>query len=102
VYVREFEEIGMSLIESATSETLLVIDEIGKMELFSERFKKFIENMLKPNQNLKVFATVPLKNPPSLIEQLKSNPKSQIFHVTKSNRDQIFSNVVQSLQNLMK
>lgn len=101
VYVREFEDICMNLIESASEHTLLVIDEIGKMELFSERFETAIKNLLTNRSDLKVIATVPLKSPTNLIEQLKTCPKSQLFHITKSNRDEIYQNVLQSAQKLV-
>ena len=100
IYTHEFENLCLKEIESIEENSLLIIDEIGKMELLSQRFEMAIKNLLVTNKNLKILATVPLKSPTSLIDQLKTHPKSQLFHITKSNRDEIFQNVVQATKNL--
>lgn len=103
VFVQEFESLALKLINNTfDEETLLVIDEIGRMELFSKEFENSIKQLLKSKKNLKVLATVPLKSPAVLIDQLKNFPKSQLFHVTKSNRNEMYSNALQSLHGILK
>lgn len=88
-------------MESTDQSSILVIDEIGKMELLSERFELFIKNLLKSPNPLKVIATVPIKSPPTLIYQIKQHPKAEFFIITKTNRDVIYENVLQSAQKLL-
>lgn len=101
VYVREFEETCKKLMESTDQSSILVIDEIGKMELLSKRFEVFIKNLLKSPNPLKVIATVPLKSQSSLIEQIKQYPETELFIITKMNRDVIYENVLQSAKKLL-
>lgn len=101
VYVQEFETLCLSLFDSPSENTLLAIDEIGKMELFSKKFEASIKQMLASNKNLKVLATVPMKSTESLVDQLKQSPSSQIYHITKSNRDEIYRGILETAQKLI-
>lgn len=92
----------MKLIATTDENSLLVIDEVGRMELFSSRFEASIKQLLTTKKNLKVLATVPLKSQAKLIDQLKNFPRSEIFHLTKSNRDEMYKNVLQSLRKLVR
>lgn len=101
VQLQEFENVCLPSIEAHDENSLLVIDEIGSMELLSQRFQKTIERILVADKKLKVLATVPLKNSNPLIQQLKAYPRTQIFHITKSNRDQLYENVLKATRNLI-
>ena len=90
-----------TLIESANENSLLVIDEIRKMELLSENFEVFIKQLIKSPKNLKIIATVPLKSPAVIIDQLKNSQKSHLFHVTKTNRDEIYNQILHDVQQLI-
>lgn len=100
VYVSDFEAICMKYLESH-DESLLVIDEIGKMELFSKKFETAVKNFLKNDNNLKILATVPLKANINLVDQLKKHKNARLFHITKSNRDEIYSEIYDALQNMI-
>ncbi len=63
---------------------LIIIDEIGKMECFSERFKKLVEKILD-SQKL-VIATIALKGS-GFIAETKRREDVKLFEVTKKNRD---------------
>lgn len=101
VYVREFEALCLNIIESSKENSLLVIDEIGKMELLSRRFEDVIKQFLTSPNNLKIIATVPLKSPVSLVDDLKKHQKSQLFKITKSNREEIYNEILQAAQKMM-
>lgn len=101
VRLQEFENLCLHNIEAHDESSLVVIDEIGTMELLSQRFQKIVENILAAEKKLKVLATVPLKSSNPLIQQLKDHPRSQVFHVTKSNRDHLFENVLKATRNLI-
>lgn len=85
---------------TAADNSLLVIDEIGKMEILSETFTKSIQNLLMSKQNLNILATVPLKSTHPLIEQLKNHKNSKLYHVTKSNRDDIYTEIYKTVKEL--
>lgn len=101
VYVNEFEKLCNKYFESLDDETLLVIDEIGKMELLSKKFDISIQ-MLLSNENFKILATVPLKSEHPLVNQFKNHPNSKLFHITKSNRIDIFPEIYESVNKLIK
>ncbi|KAL7035037.1 hypothetical protein ACKWTF_008212 [Chironomus riparius] len=98
VYVSDFEAMCMKYMESH-DESLLVIDEIGKMELFSQKFEAAIRNFLNIDCNFKILATVPLKANINLIDQLKNHKNARLFHITKSNRDEIYDALQDMLAN---
>ena len=65
VNLKDLEEIGVSALEKAVKEKKVVlIDEIGKMELFSEKFKRVVLKAL--NSENKVLGTIMLKRNPFL------------------------------------
>lgn len=89
VHVDEFEKLVFPYLHTADQDFFIIIDEIGRMEFCSKQFKDFISKLM--SQSLNVLATVPLKTTDPLITRLKKN--SKVFHITKSNRDSIFSDV---------
>jgi nucleoside-triphosphatase THEP1 len=64
------------------SSKLYIIDEIGKMEMFSFSFEKALVELLKniEKNNFLVLATVPLKSL-KLSDMFKTNSRSKIFTV---------------------
>ncbi|XP_070495996.1 nucleoside-triphosphatase THEP1 [Chironomus tepperi] len=100
VYVSDFEGMCMKYLESHDG-SLLVIDEIGKMELFSKKFETAVKNFLKIDNNLKILATVPLKANINLIDQLKNHKNARLYHITKSNRDEIYAEIYEALQKMI-
>lgn len=73
-------ETGMTSDESP----LLLIDEIGKMEILSDRFCRLVKQALRMEQP--VLATVPMKGP-DFIESLKEREDVRVIQVTEDNRD---------------
>jgi nucleoside-triphosphatase len=87
VDVSAFEQIGVKGLEDAvmTSDVILV-DEIGKMELFSRRFREVVLSALdvaKP-----VIATVMARGHP-FVDALKARPDVQLLEVTLDSRDRL-------------
>ena len=60
-----------------------VIDEIGKMELFSKDFVQLIQSTFQSSKNV-VMATIPMSKGKShwLLEELRNRKDVQIFEVT--------------------
>lgn len=62
---------------------ILVIDEIGKMELFSDEFKRNVQKCFSSSHNV-ILATVPIPKgkPIPLVETVKSHPQTLLITVS--------------------
>ncbi len=95
VHVEEFEELALPRINpERTPADLYVIDEIGKMELLSQRFKNSLMALLAGPSNL--LATIAKKGP-GLIEQIKKRSDVELIEVTKENRNDLPAAIAQRL-----
>ena len=80
-----FERIGVQALEAATREAdVMLIDEIGKMELFSDRFQRAVLDAL--NSGKLLIATVMIR-PQPFADEIKVRPDVQVIEVTPANRD---------------
>ncbi len=87
VALEEFEAVALpALEEGLAGGVLLVIDEIGKMELFSEAFKALVRRAVEGPGAL--VGTVMIGNPP-FVRRLKGHPAVELIEVTPSNRDSL-------------
>jgi len=77
--VREIEE---GLKEGS----LICVDELGSMELYSEKFKKVVLAILDSKN--KVLGTIMLK-PNLFCDKIKKRPDTKIFYLTRENREEI-------------
>lgn len=77
----------LSCINDAKTD-LLVIDEIGKMELLNDSFKRSIKQILQ--STTQTLATVPTSGPPPIPEIKQSYP---IVEVTTGNRNQLHTQI---------
>ncbi len=83
VNLKDLEEIGVLAIERAIKEKKIVlIDEIGKMELFSEKFKSAVLKAL--NSENKVLGTIMLKKNP-FCDKIKKRKDTKIFYLKREN-----------------
>lgn len=73
---------------------LVIVDELGKMELFSAKFRKAVINSL--NNQKRMLATIPIYDNNFLIS-LKQRPDIQLLELTRSNRDEIFDKIMSIL-----
>lgn len=103
VYVEDFEQLALSLlkIDANTASKLLVVDEIGRMELSSKRFAAVIDVLLQ--QQYPLLATIPSQSrqPIALVERLRSACNARVYHVTKANRDSLLNDVVGEIIKLL-
>ncbi|MEO0093477.1 MAG: NTPase [candidate division WOR-3 bacterium] len=97
VNVTDFERVALKTLDNAEkSKDLIVIDEIGKMELFSQKFAQVIEKIFA-NKHKKVLATIPISNIP-LIEKLKKLPDATVMEVTPANRDFLATKILKLIK----
>ena len=92
VNLAALEKLGVPEIEAAVSEgLLLVVDEIGKMELFSESFRAAILRAL--DSSTPVLATITKSRHP-VAERIKARPDVQVVEITAANRDTVVQEVL--------
>ncbi|XP_042040517.1 cancer-related nucleoside-triphosphatase homolog isoform X1 [Salvia splendens] len=104
VDVSSFESLALPELEVKEDTDLFIIDEVGKMELFSASFFPAVLRVLE--SNIPLLATVPVpksgRDIPG-VARLKNHPGATIYTLNTSNRDamkeQIYSNLVGLLQN---
>lgn len=96
VNVEEFEKVGVSALKKACGGYhLIIIDEIGKMELYSEEFKRTVEAVLDlPNS---VLATIG-KFENKFVDKVKKRKDVVIFELTYRNRDEMPGKIVETLK----
>ncbi|XP_034481908.1 nucleoside-triphosphatase THEP1 [Drosophila innubila] len=94
VYVEDFEKLTQPLLKlPGQAQQLMILDEIGKMELLSKRFEAAVNELLQQKQLL--LATIPsqTRQPIPLVERLKCLPGATLYQVTKGNRDSLVNEI---------
>lgn len=87
-----FERLALPLIDPTRANSpLIVIDEIGKMECFSARFRQLVVAAIESDRS--VLATIALRGN-RFMEGLKSHPEVSLLRVTHNNRDELAGQVV--------
>jgi nucleoside-triphosphatase len=87
-------EVVSALDPDLSDAVVFVIDEIGKMECFSDRFLQAVRHLLASDRS--VLATVALKGP-GLIAEIKCDPQVELHHLTAANRETITQRVIARL-----
>ena len=97
VDVETFEKIVIPVLEKALKEDkTVVIDEIGKMELFSKRFISVVEEIFEKKE--KILATVPIKDVHPFVKKVKERKDVLLIEVTLSNRNYLPEKIIQMLE----
>jgi len=95
VDVRSFEELVIPILESATKDKrILVIDEIGKMELISHRFRELVWEIFL--SQVRVLATIKL-SPDPFVDNLKRCHDAQLFNLRRSNYNEVKQKIISLL-----
>jgi nucleoside-triphosphatase len=105
VFVEDFEKIALPIFEDHISSTL-IIDEIGKMELLSEKFERQMKKIMADVKSNKksMIATIPSSprgRPIALVEELKAINSAKMFEITKSNRNTIYNQIFDDTKKLL-
>jgi nucleoside-triphosphatase len=87
-----FDRVGVSALCRALKETeLIVIDEIGKMELLSPQFREAVTQVI--NSGKKVLGTIML-NPHPFADEIKRRPEVEMLLINKNNRTEVMKKVL--------
>ena len=84
----------MPFLDPTTS--LVIIDEIGKMECLSDKFRRLLKETL--NSEKFVIATVALKGS-GLIAEVKRRDDIKVFEITQSNKGNLLLEILNELKN---
>ena len=98
VDIAGFEKFFEQLNFSDPSIELIGIDEIGKMECFSEKFVRLLIDILDCDRM--VLATIAQEGG-GVISRIKERPDIRLFEITKDTQDLAFDNIIQLLQYLL-
>ncbi|MDH4291670.1 MAG: NTPase [Dehalococcoidia bacterium] len=103
VNLTDLEAIGVSsILDAIRSADMIIVDEIGPMELFSSAFRDAVIQAAESDKPVLGTIHFGLRN--SLVNSLKKREDAEIFEVTYENRETlhnfIIDKVVQSLQKL--
>ncbi|PLV58659.1 NTPase [Thermotoga sp. KOL6] len=93
VNLRDLEKIGVKALEKAIAEKdIVIIDEIGKMELFSDKFRQVVEKAFDSGKD--VIATIK-KSKDNFLDKLKNKKGVIIFEMNEKNRDRLFDEIAE-------
>lgn len=98
VTVHAFEKIALDSLKTKCG--VLVIDEVGKMELFSKPFGNRVAELFSDESNC-ILVTVPVSTGTMclpLVDQIKSDKCARVLNVNRSNRDHLVNEVLDTLR----
>jgi nucleoside-triphosphatase len=94
VDLKTFESLVLPALKVEDTETIVVIDELGKMELLSEAFRHSVDVLFERDNNL--VATVHVYRHP-FTERLKQRPATEVVKVTTANRNDLPQDIASRL-----
>lgn len=96
VNIKDLEEIGVnSIVKALREDKVIIVDEIGKMEMKSSKFKQAVIKAL--NSKNKVLATMKLTSDP-FTDKIRDRKDVRVFHLTKGNRERVKKEIISTLQ----
>jgi Predicted nucleotide kinase len=93
-----FESVALPILEKAekSKDLYIVMDEIGKMELFSAGFRELVREILF-NPKYKVIATIPIRDVHPLVRDVRRLQGAVVIEVNKENRDILVEEILKLL-----
>jgi nucleoside-triphosphatase len=92
VEVQNLDNVGVAAINRAVEESdLIVIDEIGKMELLSPSFREAVLKAIDSGK--KVLGTIML-NPYPFADAIKRHPGVKVIQLTRADHDQVLREIL--------
>jgi nucleoside-triphosphatase len=98
VNTARFESVVLPIMEKAKElkDVYIVIDEIGKMELFSKAFRELVREILF-SPKYKVIATIPIRDVHPLVRDIRRLQGAVVVEVDKQNRDLLVEEILKLL-----
>uniref|UniRef100_A0A2P2J6X7 AAA+ ATPase domain-containing protein n=1 Tax=Rhizophora mucronata TaxID=61149 RepID=A0A2P2J6X7_RHIMU len=102
VDVRSFESLALPELQVRDDTGLFIIDEVGRMELFSKPFINAVQNVLE--SDVPVLATIPDQRHAGdvpIVARLRNHPEANLVYISPSSReaakDEIYNKLVNAL-----
>jgi len=96
VNLRDLQAVGVTAIRQAiASKEVVIIDEIGKMEMLSESFRDAVMEALESGRD--IVGTIMLHSHP-WSDAIKNNPQVTVIEVCGANRDTLANHVLELLK----
>lgn len=100
VNLKDLDDVGVAAIEEASkSFNIIVIDEIGPMELFSEKFKNVVRSVIESGKL--VVGVVHWKAKDRFVNEIKAIKECEVLTVTYDNRDKLHQLIVEKAQRFL-
>ena len=100
VDVEALDRVGVTALQDALRKChLVVVDEIGKMEMFSAKFRAAVQEILESGKP--VLGTVMLKSDP-WVDAVKQRPQVNLITLTRNNHSSVLEEVHEWLRNYLK
>ncbi len=94
VDVAALEAVGLDALTPKDDTTLVVLDEVGKMESFSPAFREAVERLIAgPNPLL---ATVAVHGV-GFVKRVRHDPRIELFHMTRVSRAGVVGDILRAL-----
>jgi len=95
VDIDSLDRVGVSALHEAARQCdLVIIDEIGKMELFSTNFREAVSQIINPGQ--RILGTI-VVNPNPWADAIKQRPEVHLITVTRDNHREVLQELKQWL-----
>jgi nucleoside-triphosphatase len=85
------DEISIPALKGLGCCDVLIIDEIGKMELFSKKFEKEVAKIFSSKNSYVVIAIVPIATDVPFVEKLKNRSDVELITLTRVNRKKTYT-----------
>jgi nucleoside-triphosphatase len=96
VDIDNLDKVGVTALYQATKECdLIVIDEIGKMELLSPRFREAVLKVIDSGK--RVLGTILLNSHP-FADEIKKHPQVKVIQVSRASYDQVLNEILNWLK----
>jgi nucleoside-triphosphatase len=96
VDIESLDRVGVAALTKAIEECdVIIVDEIGKMELFSARFTEAVLKAIGSGK--KVLGTIMLNAHP-LTDEIKHHPQVRIIQVSRAKHDQVLNEILKWLK----
>ena len=98
VNISILEDIGVKTIDKGIEEKKpIIIDEIGRMELYSKKFREMV--ILALNSSLPVLAAITM-SPLPFVQDIKQRKDVTILEITRDNKDKLLEEIITNFQAL--
>lgn len=92
--------VGVKSVEVAlTQRELVIVDEIGPMELLSNRFQEAV--LVAMESLVPVLGTIMSRSSP-FADRIKALPQVQLLHLSRTNREEVAAEIVGRLRSMLR